>query len=53
MKTQVLKAKFTKSNEAKAKDKAFEKKVKMAFILIPSLCLTAYVIINVIMGINY
>ena len=50
MKVQELKAKYQKSNEAKAKDKAFAKKVKLTFIIVPTLFIITYVIYNVIMG---
>ena len=43
-----IKASYKVSNEVKAKDKAFANKVKATFIIITSLCLIAYVIINVI-----
>lgn len=47
------KVKYKVSNEAKAKDKAFAKKVKLTFIIFPLLCLIAYVIINVIFKVQY
>lgn len=47
------KEKYKISKEAKVKNEAFAKKVKLTFIIFPLLCLIAYVIINVIFKVQY
>lgn len=46
-----IKAKYTKSTEALAKDAQYTKRIKLAFVIVPALGVITWLIVNVIIGV--